>query len=229
MRILLVDNARDLKSWGCGEFRRLAHLVPGATFYVRRAPLGDLPKTPVGYDRVILSGSGTSAMEDAPWIERLHEFVAQTLDSGLPLLGVCYGHQTMARVVAGRQVCRKAATHEIGWTEIELDQKAKLFEGLSRKFYTFSSHYDEVATLPSGFKSLAHSQACQVQAMQLDEKPIYGVQFHPERDGIGGERTFEETRVDPKTKDDFLLNANRTKELFDQKVTDTIFKNFFTM
>jgi GMP synthase (glutamine-hydrolysing) len=229
MRILLVDNARDFKSWGCGEFRALAHLVPGASFHVRRAPLGDLPKSSVGFDRVILSGSGTSAMEDAPWISRLHEFVGQTLDAGLPLLGVCYGHQTLARVVAGRQVCRKAVTSEIGWTEIEIDAQAKIFEGLPKKFYTFSSHYDEVATVPDGFKTLAHSQSCQVQAMQLENRPVFGVQFHPERDAAGGERTFQETRDDPKCKGDPLLNSTKTKQLFDQKVTDTIFKNFFTM
>jgi GMP synthase (glutamine-hydrolysing) len=229
MRILLVDNAQEVTSWGCKDFRALAGLVPGATFYVRRAPLGDLPKSPVGFDRVILSGSGTSAMADAPWIDRLQEFVGQTLDAGLPLLGVCYGHQILARTVAKAQVCRRAATHEIGWTEIEVDATSKIFEGLPKKFYSFSSHYEEVANLPHGFKNLAHSKSCHVQAMQLGDRPVFGVQFHPERDIEGGERTFKETRESPKSKNDALLNPTKSKQLFDQKVTDTIFKNLFNL
>jgi GMP synthase-like glutamine amidotransferase len=229
MRILLVDNTRNQDSWGCDDFRALHSLVPGATFYVRRAPHEDLPKSPIGYDRIILSGSGTSVLEDAPWITKLHEFIGQILDSGLPTLGVCYGHQMIARVVAGKHACRKAATPEIGWTEIELDATSKLFEGLPKKFYTFSNHYDEVFTVPEGFRSLAHSKSCQVQAMQFGERPVFGVQFHPERDAAGAERTFKETREDPKCKNDPLLHPTKTKQLFDQKVTNTIFKNFFTV
>jgi GMP synthase (glutamine-hydrolysing) len=235
VRILIVDNNIEPDYWGGADFRRFASLMPGATFYVRRAPHDDLPKSPRGFDKVILSGSLTSAMEDAPWISRLHQFSTETVHAGIPLLGVCYGHQTLARVVsdwAGEktvQVCRKAKVPEIGWTEIHLTGESKLFTGLPETFYSFSTHYDEVGTLPGQLKKIAHSKDCAIQGFQLEDKPVFGIQFHPEKGIPSAEKCFREKRECPKSKNDPLLHPDKSKQLFDESVGKIIFMNFFNL
>ena len=116
---------------------------------------------------------------------------------------------------------------EIGWTKIEVTSDTKLFEGLPREFYSFSSHYDEVKRVPEGFRSLARSSACGIQAMQLEGKPVFGIQFHPERDAASAERRYEKAKRD-KTKPELVLNVGRRKTLFDPKVGERIFGNFLS-
>jgi GMP synthase (glutamine-hydrolysing) len=175
---------------------------------------------------VILSGSLTSALQDAPWINELHDFVGQTINNGIAFLGVCYGHQTLARVVAKTQVCGKAKVPEIGWTEIKIVKPSALMAGLPETFYSFSSHYEEVASLPPQLRKLAESKDCAVQAVQLEDRPVFGIQFHPERDIVGAEATFEEKRSHPQWKNDPLLFPKKSRQLFNEEVGKTIFKNF---
>lgn len=233
MKLLIIDNTLDLDSWGSSELRRLAALAPAATIHTRRAPHGDLPASPRGYDRIIVSGSKTSALADAPWIEDLHRFVGQTLDESIPYLGVCFGHQTLARVVSGNtgtgqgsQVCRKAKTPEIGWTKIQVVGESELFKGLSKEFFSFSSHYEEVGKLPSSLQNFARSADCAIQAVQLGTKPVFGIQFHPEKDIPSAEKTFAAKKKSPQTKNDPLLYPGQSKKYFDPNVGEAIFKNF---
>ncbi len=203
-RILIIDNNRDPDCWGAADLRRMASLLDGATLYTRRAPEDDLPASPDPFDQVIVSGSKTSAMEDAPWVFKLHDFIRRTLDAGKPFLGVCYGHQSLVRALGGKETVRKAAQSEYGWTSIEVVESSPLMEGLSRSFYTYSSHEDEVASLPSGLKRLARSSACEIQACQLEGRPVFGIQFHPEK------------RLEK-------------EKLYDPKVGETLFRNFLSL
>jgi GMP synthase (glutamine-hydrolysing) len=223
MKILIVDNTIDPGSWGSQELRTLAQLAQGSTVVTRRAPNQDLPKSPRGFDRVILSGSKTSALEDAPWVSQLHELVRATLNEKIPFLGVCYGHQTLARVLSDKNSCRRAETPEVGWTEIEIIDEAPLLKGLPRKFFSFSSHVEEVGQLPTGLRNLARSKDCAVQACQLGETPVYGIQFHPERGAEEAEKTFAEKK---KQKIKGLLHPGKSKQLFNPQVGELIFKNF---
>lgn len=226
MKILIVDNTIDQESWGSKELRTLSHLANGAGIQVevRRAPHSDLPQSPRGYDRIILSGSKTSALEDAPWIGALHEFVSQTLREQIPYLGVCYGHQTLARVLGGNHSCRKAATPEFGWTEIRVLNSSSLMLGLPEKFYSFSSHFEEVGEAPQSLNVLASSDACAIQAFQLEKRPVFGIQFHPEKDLEAARQVFAHRKKlgTPKT----LLHPERSEELYNPKVGETIFRNF---
>ena len=224
MKILIIDNTIDPDSWGSHDLRKMAASAQGSTVVVRRAPHQDLPASPRGFDRIIVSGSKTSVLEDAPWVEELHQFVRQTLDENIPYLGVCYGHQTLARVLGGKSTCRRAETAEIGWTKIEITEPSPLLAGLPSTFYTFSSHVEEVAALPTPLRSVAHSEACAIQACHFPGRPVYGIQFHPERDIMGAERTFaaKKKTVDSK----WLLRPNQSMELYDPLVGERIFKNF---
>lgn len=224
MRILIIDNTIDRDSWGSPELARFARLAPGATVHVRRAPEGDLPKGPTGFDRVILSGSKTGALDDAPWISALHDFVRKTIDSGKPLLGVCYGHQTLARVFEGKRVLRTTREGEFGWSRVEILRDSALFDSLPREFHSFSSHFDEVTELPPGFLHLARSADCELQAFQLEGKPVYGIQFHPEKTLEEAEESLRKRRKlgTPKR----FLHAGKGSSLYDSKVGETIFGNF---
>jgi GMP synthase (glutamine-hydrolysing) len=213
MRILIIDNNIDPDCWGAEELRAFARQVPGATVETRRGPQGDLPETLEAYDRIVVSGSKTRISEKAPWVEKELDFIRRALDLNKPYLGVCYGHQMLARAVTGEQAVGIARLGEVGWTKIEVTADSKLFEGLPREFYSYSSHYDEVKEVPRGFRNLAHSQACGVQAMQLGDRPVYGIQFHPEK-----------IRPEPQK----TLNASRQKTLYDPKVGERIFGNFFS-
>src|SRR3954454_12000081 len=97
MKILIIDNNIDRDSWGSSDLCRLTRGFPGATVYVRNGPESDLPPHPAQYDKIIVSGSKTSAMSEEPWIEELTDFIRKAIDLRKPYLGVCYGHQMLAR------------------------------------------------------------------------------------------------------------------------------------
>ncbi len=228
MKILIVDNNIDQNCWGASDLRQLALAsAPGSTVYVRRAPHGDLPKNADGYDRVIVSGSKTSALEDAPWIDALLEFIRRTVDQRKPLLGVCYGHQSLVRALGGKQTVRKAEEAEIGWTQIEVLEDDPLLKGIPKSFYSFNAHYDEVATLPGALKRLARSSACELQAVRVRELPAFGIQFHPEKDAADAKKTFAETLK--KSARQALLHPKESEKLYDPAIGKTLFTNFLAL
>jgi GMP synthase (glutamine-hydrolysing) len=224
MKILIIDNSIVPSSWGSQELQRMARLTSGAQIHVRRAPHEDLPISPRGYDCILVSGSKTSCLEDAPWIDQLHQFVKKTLDEKIPYLGICYGHQTLARVLGGKEVCRKAPTPEFGWTLIERTESSPLLHGLPEQFYSFSSHFEEVSVLPSPLKAFASSRDCAIQGIQLNGSPVFGIQFHPEKDIPSADETFQQRK---KQGGPQLLHPTESKKYFDPHVGEIIFKNFF--
>ncbi len=227
MKILIVDNNIDPKCWGASDLTRFAAQVAGATVVVRRAPHDDLPKSIDRYDRIVVSGSMTSALDEAPWISNLDSLIKQALDRKKPLLGVCYGHQRLAAVLGGKQILRKSATPEFGWTRIELTAPSALFKGIDEVFHSSSSHFDEVKQTPPGTKLLASSEGCEVQAYEVVGAPVFGIQFHPEKTLTEGNESIESRRKKGEPK--VLLNPDSGHKLFDAKVGQTLFGNFFTL
>ena len=98
--------------------------------------------------------------------------------SGIPILGICYGMQLIARDLGGTLV---ASTHrEFGAAALELVTASPLTGGVPARSRAWMSHGDTVAAPPPGFAVLARTGACAVAAMGDDARKIYGVQFHPE-------------------------------------------------
>ena len=97
---------------------------------------------------------------------------------GIPVLGICYGSQLMAYQLGGR--VETAPVSEYGKTEVEVDNRSKLFEDVSPKTICWMSHTDYIAEAPEGFRVTAHTPVCPVAAMERPEKNWYAVQFHPE-------------------------------------------------
>lgn len=125
---------------------------------------------------VILSGGPASVTaEDTP---RAPQAV---FEAGIPVLGICYGEQTMCAQLGGKV---EGHDHqEFGRATIEIVDECALFDGLFKKGDiepVWMSHGDRVVALPPGFKAVAVSSGAPFAAIANDEKKFYGVQFHPE-------------------------------------------------
>jgi GMP synthase (glutamine-hydrolysing) len=126
-------------------------------------------KNPKG---VIFTGGPNSVYgDDAPRID------SGIFDLGVPVLGICYGHQLIAYTLGGE--VKSAEVREYGKTEIALDS-CSLFKGIEGEGQCWMSHTDFVSGVPAGFSVVSATSQCPVAAMVHEEKRIYGVQFHPE-------------------------------------------------
>lgn len=105
-----------------------------------------------------------------------------------PMLGVCGGHQQMAlafgapiglmeRLEPGEGY--EGAKRERGYFPVETSRKG-IFKGLPTEVTVWHSHCDEVKVLPKGFRRTASNTTCPIQAMEHTDRPLFGVQFHPE-------------------------------------------------
>jgi GMP synthase (glutamine-hydrolysing) len=134
-----------------------------------------------GAQGVILSGSHMSAYEEATG-----KAPRAVFDLGVPVLGICYGMQTMAQQLGGRVEAGKV--REFGYAEVRARGHTKLLDGIE-DFRTaqghgmlrvWMSHGDKVVELPAGFKLMASTEACPIAGMADEARRFYGVQFHPE-------------------------------------------------
>ena len=123
---------------------------------------------------VILSGGPNSVLEPgAP------ELDMAILELGVPVLGICYGLQIMARNLGGQ--LHRATSREYGKAEVETTGVVSaLFEGLPHSQQVWMSHGDHVEVAPAGFTVTARTPSVPVAAMEDAKRRIYGIQFHPE-------------------------------------------------
>jgi GMP synthase (glutamine-hydrolysing) len=132
------------------------------------------------FDRVCLSGSERSVFEEADWISAQLDFVNHCADRGIPIMGVCFGHQIIARALYGKNALKRRKIPEVGWTEVRFDDHW-LFEGFSSPLPAFNFHFDEVILEEvRDFDVVAESDECPVHAIIHKTLPLIAVQFHPE-------------------------------------------------
>lgn len=128
---------------------------------------------------IVLSGGPESVGDDAPAAPDL------VFQSGLPVLGICYGMHTMAAQLGGEV---SAADHrEFGFAQVRLDADSRLFEvepdaQLDGKTLldVWMSHGDSVTRMPAGFECVASTPSAPIAAMVDEQRGLYGIQFHPE-------------------------------------------------
>ena len=130
---------------------------------------------------IILSGSHMSAYEESN--DQAGEAVFK---AGVPVLGICYGMQTMAQQLGGK--VESGAKREFGYAEVRARNHTKLLEGIE-DFRTeagegmlkvWMSHGDKVTELPPGFKVMCSTPSCPIAGMCDESRGFYAVQFHPE-------------------------------------------------
>ena len=129
-------------------------------------------------DLVILTGS--SALLSKP---RTRELFQPEMDlvrkAKFPILGICYGHQIIGSAFGAPM--RDLGQMLRGYEKVSVVQKHPLFDGLPSDMVVAESHRQELTKIPDEFQHLAQSKTSKVEAMVHRSKPIYGVQFHPER------------------------------------------------
>ena len=146
----------------CGVFSELLPHHVGAEEVARRRPKG-----------LILSGGPASVYADgAPRLQ------PELLELGIPVLGICYGMQLLARSLGGR--VEGAEVGEFGRSKLSVRQPGRLLAGLPAEQTCWMSHRDTVFEPPPGFTALASSSESPVAAFEALERQVYGIQFHPE-------------------------------------------------
>ena len=121
---------------------------------------------------IVLSGGPSSVYDvDAPACD------AKVLGLGVPVLGICYGMQWMARTLGGNVV--KAERREYGPATLDREKDSALFRGLPEHLKVWNSHGDHVAGLPAGFETTGRTDNA-VAAIEDRSRHLYGVEFHPE-------------------------------------------------
>jgi len=127
---------------------------------------------------IILSGGPESVTEENS--PRANE---QVFAQGVPVLGICYGMQTMAEQFGG--TVSASTEREFGYAAVEVIEQTALFANLSdseesNSLDVWMSHGDKVTKLPEGFSADAQTPTCPIAAMSCEARKLYGVQFHPE-------------------------------------------------
>ena len=130
---------------------------------------------------IILSGGPESVADEAS-----PRAPACVFELGVPVLGICYGMQTMAEQFGGKVACSHVS--EFGYAQIKLVSSGGLLHDIRDHFDeqgnslldVWMSHGDKVVTLPPDFELIAATDSCPIAGMAHRDKPFYGIQFHPE-------------------------------------------------
>ncbi len=166
-----------------GEFFRWISDGLGESWEGERREIDAREPLPPGLDQagaIVLTGSPSSVTERAGWMLILEDFLRQAVARGVPILGICFGHQILAQALGG-EVIRNPRGREIGTIEVELLASDPILDDLGPRFAANATHVDTVGRLPSGATRLARSALDEVAAFRLGS--ALGVQFHPEING----------------------------------------------
>ncbi|MGH8913949.1 MAG: type 1 glutamine amidotransferase [Acidimicrobiia bacterium] len=146
---------------------------------------GELPADPAECDAWITTGSRHSVNDDQPWIRALEEFVRRVAATDVPFVGICFGHQLIAKALGGT-VVRSERGWGVGLKEVAVRQGL----GLGDSYRVLTSHQDQVATIPPGSEVLGWNDHCPISMLGMGAHMI-GIQGHPEFD-VAFSRTLME-------------------------------------
>ena len=177
-RILVLGNSTDRSVYRpVEEWSRHFGDVPFDAVHIpSHEPIPPLDR----YTHVLLTGSDASFAKPEPWFDVEAEVTRDAVDRGLTVLGSCFGHQMLAWALLGPEYVRRAPIPELGWIAVDIVLSDPLFADLPNPWYTFAAHLDEVVDPPEPWRILASNDACAVQAMRYGDRPVWGIQPHPE-------------------------------------------------
>ncbi|WP_459607856.1 glutamine amidotransferase [Dickeya oryzae] len=151
--------------------------------HVVRPDAGDALPHPGEHDAAIISGSWSMVTDRLDWSERTAEWLRQSVQVGLPVLGVCYGHQLLAHALGGT-VADNPNGREMGLKTVTLHDHAAndaLLTAVPTQFSAYLSHLQSVVTPPPGAQVLAASEQDGCQIIRYTPHTL-SFQFHPEMD-----------------------------------------------
>lgn len=181
--ILRADTVRPEFAAQYGEYpdmfmALLRQVDPGLEFITYDVEHGEYPESVAGIDAWLITGSKASVYDDEPWIHRLEDFVRQLHQAKQVIIGICFGHQMVARALGGKT--EKAAVgwgvgvHSASWR-----QRPAWLQTSEPGFNLLVSHQDQVTAPAPGSDVLAGSEFCPNAVIQLGDS-ILTFQGHPE-------------------------------------------------
>lgn len=167
-----------------GPFAQMIRDVIGplwqGDYAVADARTGALPPSMEGVAAVVITGSSANVPDREPWMLRTEAWLRDVVGGGVPVFGICFGHQILAQALGG-EVIRNPRGREIGTKTIARRADDPIFAGLPSEIVANVTHVDTVGRLPKDAVSLASSPLEDNHAIRFTET-CYGVQFHPEID-----------------------------------------------
>jgi GMP synthase-like glutamine amidotransferase len=227
-RLLIVD-----LSVHPAVYRPVLHWRPhvealGVAVDVCRPPDGDVPADLSPYSHAILTGSEASILADTEWIVRACDLTRALDARQVKLLGSCFGHQMLARALAGRACVRRTPTPEFGWVEVrKADGGARdpLTDALPDRCHVYTSHFDEVFPLPSGWERVAATADCACAVVRRASGGAWGIQPHPEigvEEGLALQASYLDTMPERRA----VLEAGWHAELRDDRIAAALVRGF---
>ncbi len=158
------------------NYGQFAHLIHRAV-----RDLGvrcELVKNTLSVEEIQSRGPSGLILSGGPSTERAGNCKQYAKEVTLPILGICLGHQLVAEAFGG--LVKKGTLGGYASVDVEICDQDDILIGMRPTIKTWASHADEVSRLPDNFVRLARSEICEIEAMRHGDKPIYGVQWHPE-------------------------------------------------
>ncbi len=177
MRVLVLQHIDSGNPWFLGDLLD----QHGGSWRSLRIDLGEKLPEKDTYDAVWVLGGAMQVWEEEtlPWLVEEKRFIRELVERDVPYLGICLGHQLLATSLGGRVAY--ASNPEIGVMEVERSEeghRSKFLSGLE-SMRVLQWHKAEVKEAPAGAKILAASNACEIQALSVNDS-AFSVQFHPE-------------------------------------------------
>lgn len=138
----------------------------------------DFPASLQGFDGLLIGGSPASVNDENHWIERLSDLIRRAFAAGLPMMGVCFGHQAIAQALGGK-VGPNPGPFILGTTETTFSTRAPWMPEDAHKITLASAHGEQVTTLPDGAEVLGESLTCPIAAYRIGTQ-VFATQHHPE-------------------------------------------------
>lgn len=185
--VLVLDYSLDGKSGA-----NISRWFPSGHHIVRVEPASTFPHIETsGITAVVHSGSAQSILDDPPFISGAMDFIRGMVTEGVPQMGICYGHQLLARTLCGDTAVSRCPSVELGWLPVEFLPSWPAPD-LRGSYRVWQSHYDRVDLLPPGSEVTATNVHTRIQAFWNRELRLFGTQFHPEFDRKTGNSCFME-------------------------------------
>ncbi|MBC7531955.1 MAG: gamma-glutamyl-gamma-aminobutyrate hydrolase family protein [Oligoflexus sp.] len=169
-RVPELDNYNRLVL-GCPEVRLSYHLP--ALFGM--SSLQFLVQKP---DALIIFGSSASVYDQLPWQEELHLWIKHEIEQGLPILGICYGHQLMAHLFGGTIGFATESQEKFKGLRTVNFSKNGFWTGKNGRYIV--SHRELITSLPESFETCGSSPVCEHELIKHKQLPVWGIQSHPE-------------------------------------------------
>ncbi len=159
--------------------QQLQPLRPNWAFEVLPVKDGVLPSAPDAFDGYVITGSPASVNDDRlPWVGPLLDFIRAVDAARQPLIGLCFGHQAVARALGG-QVARNPAGWGLGTAPTHWPAARPWMQPAQSTTTLMAAHNEQVTRMPEGAECLGGSDFCPIGSMQIGQH-IWTTQYHPE-------------------------------------------------